>query len=110
MSVTWTCICVTSSYAVLKLYSVLPLPMYVLMACMSPDAFIIVNCVFKNAGEVNENSKALLATYKDKLYSLNYDSNEFLVKQVSLYGLDGEILSSPVRNWLTQKLFDLSYR
>jgi len=60
MSVSWTCIGVTSSYAMLKLNSILPLPMVILMACMCFDAYMVINCVFKYAGEVNENSSNLI--------------------------------------------------
>jgi len=60
LTFSWTVICITSTYSVLKLYSVLHISMYIYMMSMSFDSFLVINFLYKYAGEVNETSKELI--------------------------------------------------
>jgi len=60
LTFSWTVICITSTYSVLKLYNVLHISMYIYMVSMSFDSFLVINFLYKYAGEVNETSKELI--------------------------------------------------
>jgi len=60
----WSILLVVGMYTGIRLYSVLPLPMYALFVVLAVDGFLVINFVLKECGIINEKSEMVLENFK----------------------------------------------
>jgi len=83
----WSIFIVVGVYTAIRLYHIIPLPIFAVFVVLALDGVLVINFLLKECGKINKKSEQLLETFKVKLSSMKADKKLISLKRKEIQAL-----------------------